>query len=146
MGIELILRFWRESLIALLLGCLMIQTMRLDSANHELEIIKIQTQAAKETSNATIEKLRESIPVMVSQAQTNAVANYKKRFGVACGLRPGGLLPYSGGEAGSSKGTNEASADAMADPAIELAKQCGETTALYNAWQEWAKSNDLKVK
>lgn len=145
-----LVRFWRELLIGLLLGLLSLQTVRLNSANHELELIKTRTEVAKEQSNATIEKLRESIPAMVSTAQTNAIANYRAKFGTgnaACGIRISGVLPYSdGSETGRTTGTPEPhQPEPMACDTATI-EAAAVDAVMLEAWKDWARSNGLKEK
>jgi hypothetical protein len=34
----------------------------------------------------------------------------------------------------------------VVDPAEQLAKDCGQTTELYNQWRRWAEMNKLEVR
>ena len=160
--IALCLANWRLLLIGTLAGLVMIQTARLDATKADLrtleaqqDIARQQTEKAQDQSDHTIDTLRTAIPRMVDQAQINAVANYRARYGLpgrACPDRDAalGLLPAAGDpaavQAGGAQGADATEPDRVADPALELARQCGETTALYNAWRRWATDNPLPIK
>jgi hypothetical protein len=141
------LRFWLGMGIACLTLFGTVQTWRLNEARDDLDKIRLMTTIAREQSDNTIEKLRESIPVMVSQAQGNAVANYKKRFGVACGVRASGLLPNAGsGEAGFPERNNELHKPEPVACDESTLETAATDAVIIEAVKTWARENNLKVK
>lgn len=153
---------WRLLLIGTLATLTVIQTARLDATKADLRTLEAQQESARQEttkaqaqSDATIERLRTAIPVMVDQAQINALANFQKRrgndrsAGADCVPAHGLLRADSGAAAaqtGGAAGADATEPDRVADPALELAQQCGATTALYNAWRQWAGDNALPIK
>lgn len=148
------MKYWMQSLLILVFaaGSAWVMSMKSERDDLRAEIARRDQIAAEANTQAenNLEHIRTQIPVMVEQAQANAVENYRARYGnrgrtcpdpvVIHGMQP---QAWSDGQAQGASGTDARSANTMADPAIEFAQQCAATTALYNAWRELCRSNPL---
>ena len=144
MGLELILRFWRELLIATLLGLLSLQTYRLNSAQKELESHKLIGKIATQQAEKNLEHLQASIPVMVEQVKTRAWANAKSKYGtcnVAGGIRTDGLLPPfgSGKDAGNPRDDGTQPQRVAVDQAF--IDNCALDAGFRDKWVETCRAN-----
>lgn len=104
MALSLILKFWRELLIALLLGWVVLLKMNINNLTEDLNKIRTISGIAREQSDAELKILREAFPFVVDYSEKRGWANAKSRFGTCApagsGIRADGLLPaFSGGEA-----------------------------------------------
>jgi hypothetical protein len=147
-----LLRHWKTVLIATVItslaGSLWFQTNRLDAAKTELaEIQRVSNEATQQTE-ANLDHIRTQIPVMVAQAESNAVRNYISRYGtrrVNHADRPATERVRSqdgDSQAASPARVDAACPDAMA-PDADFIKQCAATTALFNAWRKLCEVNPL---
>lgn len=137
-------------LIAILLGCIGIQTWRLDSAQEALSKISQTAETYQTQTDKNLEVLRESIPIMVDKARDNAVNTYVKRYGDAgcnhdSGDLPNRVLPSSYGETNGSSGANETTGKQLACT-TEFIASCAADAQTIIEWQRWVKLNDLEVK
>jgi hypothetical protein len=137
-------------LILILLGCIGLQTWRLDSAQKDLATLKSSASIYQEQTDKNLEVLRESIPVMVDKARQNAVNAYRNRYpdidcSVLSGHTSNGLLPSSPSQTSGSTGANETSVKQLACSS-EFIANCAADAQTVIEWQRWSKLNGLEVK
>ena len=142
--LTLLKEHWQGAVLALVIAFAAVQSMRLDSTKKDLAILEAKVEVAnkvaaeyQETTEKNLDTLQQAIPVMVTQASNNAVANYKKRYGnIACGIRTNGLLP-------SANPTDHPESSDVTSG--EFISACARDAARLNLWVEWATLNQLPV-
>ena len=149
--VNLLMSEWKSCLIgtviALLAGSLWFQTNRLDAAKKELAEIQRVANEAQQQTEANLETIRSKIPVMVEQAQSNAISNYRKRYSnlPATGCVPAvpsGVRPEGGdGQAASATVADEPTGESLA-PDPEFIKACARDAGRLMLWQDLCKLND----
>lgn len=121
---------------------------KLATLQERVAMAKAISDQYRETAEKNLEILQKSIPIMVDQAGSTAVQNWRKRnpAPAACGLQN---LPGSSTPTDPARGAESAHAtlpNGVVDPAEQLAKDCGRTTELFNQWRRWAEMNRLPIK
>ena len=147
--LTLLKEHWQGAVLALVIAFAAVQSMRLKSTQKDLAGLQAKVEVAnkiaeeyQETTEKNLDTLQQAIPVMVTQASNNAVANYKKRYGnIACGVRTNGLLPSSGTT--TANPTNRPESSDV--PSGEFISACARDAARLNLWVEWATLNQLPV-
>ena len=119
---------------------------RLDAKIAEIESMRNAAKQYQEKSETTAKEIANAHAQQLVAAQETAVKNFKARYGAgnaACGLRTNGVLStqHSDGQADSTGTPDGGPADPMAD----FARQCAETTVLYNEWRELARRNEFNI-
>ncbi len=148
--IRLIWEAWKIALLVTVIACLTlfgtVQSWRLERAQAQLSQSKQAAKDAQEQRDATIEKLRESIPVMVEQAAKNALTNFRARYGsgnAACGLRADSVLPaFGGGQDAGPARTGEAGGEHLAVDA-DFIEACARDAGRLNLWIEACRANPM---
>jgi hypothetical protein len=145
--------WWPQLLIGTVIASLAafswLQTSRLKSAQETLAQIEATANAAQEQTNANLKRIQEAVPLMVDQAQTNAVRNYLARHrppmpdpagcNVSVGLRPQG----GDGQAPSAPDTDDTSGERLPLMDAEFIKACARDAGRLMLWIELCKLNPL---
>jgi hypothetical protein len=141
---------WRTLVFLLVLSFAGVQSMRLSSTQKDVVILQDKIDQAQivadnytHESEKNLDTLQKAIPLMVEQAQKNAVANWKKRMGNA----PVCVVPVSVLPSGSTSATDLApSSESIDGSGQQLLADCAADAARLTAWQQWAVSNSIPVK
>ncbi len=120
-------------------------TAERDALSAELRSISEISKAQKEQSEFNAKVINDAIPLMVSEAQKNAIINFKAKFGsTACylgsGIAPSGLLHSynSNDQANGAEVSHGAGEQFVAD--------CASDARRLQGWQEWAIAEKLEAK
>jgi hypothetical protein len=143
--VSLLLKNWRLVLLGTVIASLAafswLQTSRLKSALEELSLIEVTANAAQAQTEANLETIQRAVPIMVEQAQTNAVRNYMDRHRsnkpdhVVCPVATGLRIPGGSGQVASATVTYEPTGELVA-PDPEFIRACARDAGRLQLWQQ----------
>jgi hypothetical protein len=143
--VSLLLKNWKLVLLGTVISCLVgllaLQTTRLDSAKAELAEIQRVANEAQTQTEANLETIQRAVPIMVEQAQTNAVRNYMDRHRsnkpdhVVCPVATGLRIPGGSGQVASATVTYEPTGELVA-PDPEFIRACARDAGRLQLWQQ----------
>lgn len=154
--LDLILKNWKLAfgasvLAAVLLGVTILKHQR-DSAREELRILRNAVVAAKKVSDeykeltdANLNTLRTSIPLMVEQVKKDAFTNFRRKYPNA-GAGCSGPLRLPNVSIGAPTFDPAGSTESLDGCPQEFILNAATDAALLAEWQRWARLNRLEVK
>lgn len=157
--LTLAMKNWQLILIGLLIACMGILTMRVQTVTAQrneaitnLESYKVQqaqiADAATKQSNKALEDAKNDYDVSKAAAEKNAWINAKARFGSACGIGTRGLPNLSASGDSSKAGVPEGAVSVQEPERILVDRPfvdaCAEDVAVIQVVQQWCHNNGLK--
>ena len=161
--LELLRKNWKlafgASVLAAALLAVTILTHQRDSARDQLRAERNERQAERVRLEVAVANAKQEtkdhatfiedfrIPNLLAQAEKQAVANYKAKYGSRTAAGCSGPLRLPNVPTGITADSNQASSaeDVDATPS-EFIHACAHDAAIVIGWQEWAKLNKLEVK
>ncbi len=155
----ILLRFWREILIAFLMLSMLAAGKYGLSKRDELILARAEfarqveqaeavSRAVQTRSDQTLERINATHKAVVVQAKANAVKNFQARYGnLGCGANAV-RLPNNGGMPASSSGITESASvnDERSGEQVAFVRACGIDAAAVIEWQRWVRLNHLPVE
>jgi hypothetical protein len=164
---------WRVIGVAILLLTIGYQHIRNQSAESEIEELKIQSrletavreqqvQEVKNRSDSTLRRINDEHAKLVEQAQARAVANFRRKYvDVSGGSHysnfSGDLvlrLPSAAGADGNSSASSPKSPNGTREGIMAIdsglletfAIDCARDAGTIKLWQDWATSNNFPIE